>query len=149
MRGLASAAIVIAMLTGCASSQINDKLADGAKEASKEEPWFDRVEDWDDGNFGTIEVKTDFLESEVESYEPAVEICEAFVKQYAPDADDKPNLQIYGIERETSTKVDGSVETSDDEIIIAQAVITTGYKCGANPPSKLRDKVKALGVKVN
>lgn len=151
MRRTLSLALSVALISsGCASADINDKLADGAESSSRGEPWFDRVKDWNSSIFSrTIEVKTDLPQDEAGSYEISVEICRAFTSQYDPNADEKPNLQIFGVQRETRTKVDGSTETFEDEVIIAQAVNITQYKCGANPPSKLRDEVRSLGVEVN
>lgn len=145
------ACIGLLFSAGCVPDA-NRTVVDAAKEASEGEPWFDDVEDWNAGTFGTIEVETNFPEDEIESYLPAYEICVAITSKYADAADSLPNLQIYGTRTSSTTKVDGSTETDVDRTVIAQAVITTDYECGINPPHwerELFEQAQDLGVPVH
>jgi hypothetical protein len=133
------------------ASAANQTVVDQTKDEFKDAYWSKHVTDWDPKT-SVIEIKTDYDITKVGSYKAGFAICQAITSNFAKGADDKPDIQVYGVSTTTKTKVDGSRETdTDDKQVIAQSVLIGGFKCGINPPfgDPVYKQAEKLGVKIH
>jgi hypothetical protein len=144
-------AVAAVLLAGCSAPPPTPEevVMERVKEKHQDAEWYSHVTDWDAAIVADLAVQTDYDYDNADDYPYALAICDAVLAEVADDAKSELLLRVYGVELVEETQVDGSVEVTEDNEMMAQmSDIWGSLECGVTPPAvgDAADRVEAMGL---